>query len=36
MYKLIQLKNNIKLMIADYKEMCVEREEILNSLADVS
>ena len=23
-------------MIADYKDMCVEREELLHSLADVS
>ena len=31
-----QLKANIQLMIADYKDMCVEREELLHSLADVS
>ena len=33
---LIQLKNNIQLMIADYKDTCEEREELLSSLADVS
>ena len=31
-----QLKANIQLMIADYKDMCIEREELLHSLADVS
>ena len=31
-----ELKANIQLMMADYKEMCSEREELLHSLADVS
>jgi len=29
-----KLKDNIQLMITDYKEMCMEREELLYSLAD--
>lgn len=33
---LLQLKDNIQLMIADYKDTCQEREELLYSLADVS
>ena len=36
MPSLIQLKNNIQLMIADYKDTCEEREQLLYSLADVS
>ena len=32
----LQLKNNIQLMIADYKDTCEEREQLLYSLADVS
>ena len=31
-----QLKNNIQHLIADYKDMCHEREDLLFSLADVS
>ena len=31
----VQLKSNIQMMMADYNEMCVEREELLFSLADV-
>ena len=32
----LQLKNSIQLMIADYKDTCEEREQLLYSLADVS
>ena len=32
----MQLKNDIQMMITDYKEMCTEREELLYSLQDVS
>lgn len=32
----LQLKGNIQSMISDYNDMCMEREELLYSLADVS
>lgn len=33
---LMQLKNDIQMMITDYKDMCNEREDLLYSLQDVS
>lgn len=31
----LQLRNNIQSMITGYKDTCLEREELLTSLADV-